>query len=63
MEKLKKLKWVLIFFIIFLIGGFLTATVDWTGGMFTSTPKFLIGMVIIVGFIGTVWSAVKLLKK
>jgi len=64
MEKLNKLKWVLFFLIILLLGGFLYSTyADWTLGMFQGTWNLFGAIIIIIGLIGTFWSAFKLKKK
>lgn len=64
MEKLKRLKWVIIFFIILLTGGFLySAKADWSLGMFQGTWNLISGLVIIAGLVGFVWSAIKMNNK
>ena len=64
MEKLKRLKWVILFFIILLTGGFLySAYADFTLGMFQNTWNLISGLVILTGLAGFVWSAIKLKKK
>ena len=64
MEKLKELKWAILFFIILIVGGFIHSICgDWTVGMFQETWNLISGFIILTGLVGFVWSAIKLKKK
>jgi len=63
MEKILNLKWVILFLIVLLIGGFLSTYADWTVGMFQGTWNLISGLIILSGLGGLIWSALKLNKK
>lgn len=63
METLKKLKYVILFFLIIVIGGLISGFSDWMIGMFGSWITFISGILLLGGFTGMVISAIRLFKK